>query len=159
MSRKDLRKHKEEGAECFIQPNCEEGNHAKSNRGSALVPVSPSSDFCSLTSTSELFVLGKPPRFMDSLFGLAAPCIGTMNLKRVSPSESRRAFSGSWKAPTAFCACIRTMNPVWVGASVRCPAFSRPGPAKAGTPNGRFVERIKGTSPKLKTRLAQTEET
>src|SRR5439155_9867657 len=39
------------------------------------------------------------------------PCIGTMNLKRVSPSESRRAFSGSWKAPTTSMPCIGTMNP------------------------------------------------
>ena len=34
-------------------------------------------------------------------FRFFSACIGTMNLKRVSPSESRRAFSGSWKACTA----------------------------------------------------------
>src|SRR5439155_12278961 len=33
-------------------------------------------------------------------FRFFSACIGTMNLKRVSPSESRRAFSGSWKVPS-----------------------------------------------------------
>ena len=31
---------------------------------------------------------------------------------------------------------------MWVMAPVRCPAFRRSGPAKAGTPNGRFLESI-----------------
>src|SRR5437870_11354366 len=34
------------------------------------------------------------------------------------------------------------LEPVWVAASVRSPAFRRPGPAKAGTPNRRLVERL-----------------
>src|SRR5437773_3323680 len=31
-------------------------------------------------------------------------------------------------------------EPVWIVWSVRSPAFRRPGPAKAGTPNVRFME-------------------
>ncbi len=33
-------------------------------------------------------------------------------------------------------------EPVWIVRSVRSPAFRRPGPAKAGTPNGRFMESL-----------------
>jgi len=31
---------------------------------------------------------------------------------------------------------------VWIAPSVQSPALRRPGPAKAGTPNGRFMESV-----------------
>src|SRR5205823_1182643 len=37
-------------------------------------------------------------------------------------------------------------EPVWIVWSVRSPAFRRPGPAKAGTPNVRFMERSHGST-------------
>jgi hypothetical protein len=47
---------------------------------------------------------------------------------------------GSRRGPCRFFACIGTRNLPGCGSPVRCPAFRRSGPAKAGTPNGRFME-------------------
>src|SRR2546427_8324092 len=45
------------------------------------------------------------------------------------------------ESPHDFDAVHWDHEPVWVVPSVWCPAFRRPGPAKAGTPNRRFMER------------------
>ena len=50
-----------------------------------------------------------------------------------------RATAGSWRGPFRF-AHVLGHEPVWVVESVRSPAFRRPGPAKAGTPNRRSME-------------------
>src|SRR2546430_17719830 len=55
---------------------------------------------------------------------------------------------GSWKAPTTLMPCIRTMNRSGGTQLVWSPAFRRSGPAKAGTPNGRFMERGGAASPR-----------
>src|SRR5438128_423553 len=44
------------------------------------------------------------------------------------------------ESPHDFDAVHWDHEPVWVVPSVWCPAFRRPGPAKAGTPNRRFME-------------------
>ena len=47
---------------------------------------------------------------------------------------------GSWRDPFRFLECIGTMNRSVGTPLVWSPAFRRSGPAKAGTPNGRFME-------------------
>src|SRR5438128_4376525 len=46
------------------------------------------------------------------------------------------------ESPHDFDAVHWDHEPVWVVPSVWCPAFRRPGPAKAGTPNRRFMESL-----------------
>src|SRR2546428_154394 len=53
---------------------------------------------------------------------------------------TRRVFR-FMESPHDFDAVHWDHEPVWVVPSVWCPAFRRPGPAKAGTPNRRFMER------------------
>src|SRR5437773_428257 len=44
------------------------------------------------------------------------------------------------ESPLGLAAVHWDDEPVWIVRPVRSPAFRRPGPAKAGTPNGRFME-------------------
>src|SRR6266516_7495750 len=56
--------------------------------------------------------------------------------------EGGRGWVGSWRAPSVLRSCIGTLNrSVWTPL-VGSPAFRRSGPAKAGTPNGRFIESL-----------------
>src|SRR2546422_912999 len=48
------------------------------------------------------------------------------------------------ESPDGILAVHSDHEPVWVVPSVWCPAFRRPGPAKAGTPNRRFMESLLG---------------
>ena len=60
------------------------------------------------------------------------------------------------ESPHDFDAVHWDHEPVWVVPSVWCPAFRRPGPAKAGTPNRRFMERLKRSGGVLATELSVT---
>src|SRR6266566_1650589 len=62
--------------------------------------------------------------------------------------ESGRESVGSWRAAIRFYACIGTMKRSGGTQLVWSPAFRRSGPAKAGTPNGRFMERGGAASPR-----------
>ena len=53
---------------------------------------------------------------------------------------SSRGNGRFMESPLSLCACIGTMNLCGPCQRVRCPAFRRSGPAKAGTPNARFME-------------------
>src|SRR5438309_588746 len=53
-----------------------------------------------------------------------------------------RCLGRIMESPHDFDAVHWDHEPVWVVPSVWCPAFRRPGPAKAGTPNRRFMERV-----------------
>src|SRR5947207_10898201 len=69
--------------------------------------------------------------------------IGEATMKS-SDKDSHRCAEKFTRIPESlrrFCACIGTMNLPGCGSPVRCPAFRRYGPAKAGTPNRRFMER------------------
>ena len=59
------------------------------------------------------------------------------------------------ESPHDFDAVHWDHEPVWVVPSVWCPAFRRPGPAKAGTPNRRFMERGLGRGWKAPARMAR----
>src|SRR6266568_8157008 len=65
-------------------------------------------------------------------------------------SQGRLQFdgrAGSWRASFRLFACIGTMNRPVGTPLVWSSAFRRSGPAKAGTPNGRFMQSvIKGRS-------------
>src|SRR2546430_16285822 len=50
------------------------------------------------------------------------------------------------ESPDGILAVHSDHEPVWVVPSVWCPAFRRSGPAKAGTPNRRFMESGEGKS-------------
>src|SRR2546427_3598805 len=63
----------------------------------------------------------------------------------LSPAQSGgegRERGRFMESPHGFDAVHWHHEPVWVVPSVWCPAFRRPGPAKAGTPNRRFMERL-----------------
>src|SRR5438445_9154903 len=72
------------------------------------------------------------------------------SIKSRSKSKSQKASAESeagailttrfMESPHDFDAVHWDHEPVWVVPSVWCPAFRRPGPAKAGTPNRRFME-------------------
>ena len=55
-------------------------------------------------------------------------------------SRSHTGNSAHGKPPFVFSACIGTLNQSVGKPLVWSPAFRRSGPAKAGTPNGRFME-------------------
>src|SRR5438309_7682014 len=55
-----------------------------------------------------------------------------------------RCLGRIMESPHDFDAVHWDHEPVWVVPSVWCPAFRRPGPAKAGTPNRRFMESLLG---------------
>src|SRR5437016_12977625 len=57
---------------------------------------------------------------------------------RVWPNRFR--LNRFMESPDGILAVHWDHEPVWVVPSVWCPAFRRPGPAKAGTPNRRFME-------------------
>jgi len=61
--------------------------------------------------------------------------------KRVLPSWKGSGVGRFMESPLGLTTAHWDHEPVWVVPSVWCPAFRRPGPAKAGTPNRRFMER------------------
>src|SRR3989442_13431327 len=57
------------------------------------------------------------------------------------PKQAAIPWRGRFmESPLGLATVHRDHEPAWVAPSVRCPAFRRPGPAKAGTPNRRFME-------------------
>src|SRR3989442_8040062 len=58
----------------------------------------------------------------------------------LSMGARTRNLCDSWKAPFRFFRTHGAHEPVWGVPSIRSPAFRRFGPAKAGTPNRRFME-------------------
>ena len=86
------------------------------------------------------------------------PCIESMNppltpprrgtdrtpSNACSPPGRGRGWVGSWVEAPIASRMHWDHEPVWAVPAVRCPAFRRSGPAKAGTPNGRFMERERG---------------
>src|SRR2546426_12624745 len=78
-------------------------------------------------------------------------CIGDPEPKRIPLNRPSGTFSPSggegWDEGVRFMESLVSLatvhwdrEPVWGMPSVWCPAFRRPGPAKARTPNTRFVE-------------------
>ena len=59
---------------------------------------------------------------------------------RISSFVIRICEAWFMESPLGLAAVHWDDEPVWIVRPVRSPAFRRPGPAKAGTPNGQFME-------------------
>src|SRR5437016_2467266 len=107
-----------------------------------------SSDAC----TAPIQVRGERPFVFSACIGTVKPLTawspGFSRSKPFAPPEGGTPNQPRFmESPHDFDLVHWDHEPVWVVPSVWCPAFRRPGPAKAGTPNRRFMERVNAPPP------------